>query len=1148
MKRWSSICIALCMLAVLAAPAAGQWWTRPYDRWYYKDDWRAARVNTWERSFELEAPAESAWLIAQGNPVLDVLVDGEKRHVHYDSGIILHMDISEFVAGRESFTLGLGPRQIVAEGEIIDAEGNRYPFATGCDWPSPAPEGAELPPAPNAYRPPDGDSNPYSGSHNGLLPHFTAEQVAQSSISRSFARIQRLREQSIYLLRRYRHPSEVLSYDAQMLWRTAEAYAAPRIDQAERMLRPDVIAAMRQGELDEVTRIVDEAAELLNEAEAAVDAATTVERCRRGVVHYSALGEMLGDDAAEEVGDLLAEAAELCAAADAAAREGDWDAAGAGAMSAAGRVAQARALLAERAGHDLAGPDEFPLDALGWLNVPRLMGNDAERLPMDVLPPSANRIDLRGYWQFRIDPNNVGESEDWFAEDSWGRSWRAIYAPDDWEQQGVTDENENSPWDCPFDIFQRNRDGDRWMTKNHDNKPYNGYAWYRKTVFVPESWAELDRPIGLNIGGVSNWMQVWVNGEILDSTPSRGGRVYGVSNLRFGEENTIVIQVYNVNNFGGLLDGPLTLAVEDNQPEEVVTPMPAGFMREWTIDTSDGPARVNCYSPMMSPATLLSTDQPTMHLWGWTARGVDTPGLFYPVENEDGQYEYVSLGFGEVLAGERIHHGVLMLMASRAMTQPPVLGKPDTTLLVLEDRPESIRFGLNDLGQPELTLRFAEGGSTVMLMPQLSSSQPTGSDDWTTVPAVAVMASQLAEIDWANLRGRFTNHYTMMPIQPFNGGVQPLAPAPVLLSVALDAGREDVELGEVDSWYVGGDARLRTTPGDEITYETPIPDRNAMLRGGGELFGKQSAQDNMRKDQSESQMVLDYLDWGFDHNRYAFHWGVNWDIPLQEYMGGPISDDPAMWERMDELVDLHVDNGVHMMLCYFFNDDRPMADDGWLVRNSTRYWRRHPEIQENVFELWRRIAERYADYPADMVSYDFFNEPAYMHTDHWLEIMRELTAIIREVDDTHLIIWEAGDGWAQPHWFEWMEPVDDDNVMYSFHHYGKHWGYHEDEYYPSYSSNPEHEYEVLVEAILFGARHGARLHCGEFGISQIQPGGSAEAWLNDYLGTFERFGISWSWWNWSGLDIWRTGLRAGEQVNPLVETLEYWARMRYPTE
>jgi len=45
--------------------------------------------------------------------------------------------------------------------------------------------------------------------------------------------------------------------------------------------------------------------------------------------------------------------------------------------------------------------------------------------------------------------------------------------------------------------------------------------------------------------------------------------------------------------------------------------------------------------------------------------------------------------------------------------------------------------------------------------------------------------------------------------------------------------------------------------------------------------------------------------------------------------------------------------------------------------------------------------------------------------------------------------------------------------------------------------------------------------------TQVSPDEDYARWLNDYLAFFERFGNGWNWWNYSGSDIYRTGLVCG---------------------
>ena len=104
-------------------------------------------------------------------------------------------------------------------------------------------------------------------------------------------------------------------------------------------------------------------------------------------------------------------------------------------------------------------------------------------------------------------------------------------------------------------------------------------------------------------------------------------------------------------------------------------------------------------------------------------------------------------------------------------------------------------------------------------------------------------------------------------------------------------------------------------------------------------------------------------------------------------------------------------------------------------------------------------------------------------------------------------------------------------------------GYAYDEYYPGYKCTQEAKhFDAWLEAILFSIRHNVPIHCGEFGISMIQPDDDGLEWLDDYLAFFERFGIGWNWWNYSGRNVYRTGLAADDRVSPNVAVLRKWFR------
>jgi hypothetical protein len=463
-----------------------------------------------------------------------------------------------------------------------------------------------------------------------------------------------------------------------------------------------------------------------------------------------------------------------------------------------------------------------------------------------------------------------------------------------------------------------------------------------------------------------------------------------------------------------------------------------------------------------------------------------------------------------------------------------VQGGGTSTLLVLEQRPQSLAWAKNTQGSLGLTLRFSYKPARVVVLSLHTGASLTEQQcrSWAQLlRKYPVSVSECVCRDGSSPTQSCLLRYNYLDLgSDEKNPTRTAAPVPMLASVGCESKRPGLSVGDVETTeYASPQARyMLKADSDVLRYRMPAPDRSQMMKGVGELFARRRVEQNVHGGLGEKEMFRRMAEWGFDHCRYALAFDADWDLPLVSFRGGPVSQDETLWKRLDELIANCNEAGMQMMLCSF-------------TEIRSRDWKAHPERQRTIFEFWRRIAERYANLPAWAISYDFFNEPAYMNTDHYNDIMKELTAIIRSVDKKHMIVWEPGDGWAQPQWCAWMAPVQDTNVLYSFHHYGKHWGYAYDEYYPGYQATSERtQADVWLEAILFGIRHNVPIHCGEFGLSMIQPDGDGQAWLNDYLAFFERFGIGWNWWNYSGGDIYRTGLALGDRLSPYVPTLRKW--------
>ena len=123
-----------------------------------------------------------------------------------------------------------------------------------------------------------------------------------------------------------------------------------------------------------------------------------------------------------------------------------------------------------------------------------------------------NLLDLSGFWEFQLDPDNVGESQGWFKGLD---SPRSIAVPGSWNEQ-----------------FEDTRD-------------YLGTAWYVQETYIPAGWQ--GQKIFIRVGSANYAAKVWVNG-----TPV--GEHYGghlpfafdiTEQVVWDSANTIAIQVEN---------------------------------------------------------------------------------------------------------------------------------------------------------------------------------------------------------------------------------------------------------------------------------------------------------------------------------------------------------------------------------------------------------------------------------------------------------------------------------------------------------------------------------------------------------------------------------------------------------------------------
>ena len=123
-----------------------------------------------------------------------------------------------------------------------------------------------------------------------------------------------------------------------------------------------------------------------------------------------------------------------------------------------------------------------------------------------------NMLDLSGFWDFKLDPDNAGESEGWYNGLA---SPRSIAVPASWNEQ-----------------FQDTRD-------------YMDSAWYVRQSYVPNTWQ--GQQVYLRVGSANYAARVWVNGQYVGQ--HQGGHLpfaFEITEqVRWDAANTIAIRVDN---------------------------------------------------------------------------------------------------------------------------------------------------------------------------------------------------------------------------------------------------------------------------------------------------------------------------------------------------------------------------------------------------------------------------------------------------------------------------------------------------------------------------------------------------------------------------------------------------------------------------
>lgn len=148
------------------------------------------------------------------------------------------------------------------------------------------------------------------------------------------------------------------------------------------------------------------------------------------------------------------------------------------------------------------------------------------------------RLDGRNV-PFRIDPESRGEKENWQAPGFDDSKWRKLEIGSHWEGQGITMKNPHY--------------------SSSAGLPYDGDAWYRIPVAVPEAWK--GKSLYFDADTIDDLDWVWFNGVLIghtgEDTPKywSARRFYRIPSdkIQYGKTNVIAVKVRDLRGNGGII-------------------------------------------------------------------------------------------------------------------------------------------------------------------------------------------------------------------------------------------------------------------------------------------------------------------------------------------------------------------------------------------------------------------------------------------------------------------------------------------------------------------------------------------------------------------------------------------------------------------
>jgi hypothetical protein len=596
-------------------------------------------------------------------------------------------------------------------------------------------------------------------------------------------------------------------------------------------------------------------------------------------------------------------------------------------------------------------------------------------------------------------------------------------------------------------------------------KDYAGVAWYRARLHVPGEWA--GNPVVLTVPAAGR-VRLWVNDR--EAPAPAGGRcTLPPDQVRYGGENFIAVRIDA---------GP------DDPRRGLVGTVEAA------CPALQGPAAaatppVDVRATPLSPCAVLvpKTDTLQIHHAG-------TASLLLPPGKDAAGYDAARDG---------------PLAANWALVSPG--GQTRPVLLVFAAGPVRIacEAGLTRITLPQAVGRIIAVRPWVRADPPAAAARLEAIGLWSRAAlAVPINYMEVTRVlkpgePWADMAA------DRVPAGPVLGhtivydyletkdawGTEPLklAPLPSLCSFGMDTKFRGLALDagmKVETFQDGGLlAPYRGVRGaDRVAYQYPVEPFPRLAGFTSWMFT--GGDTGVRGNKRELEAVATT--------------GANSYRPQHNF-----SDQPAPANQFPgdgrTRVQVIADYANAVGMNYMNNIDETLGGKPEDVTGD------YAAFMERVSVHYEKIARQLTDRPAWAAAYDLVNEAYHHRHEAYNPAMRALIARVRAVDKRHLCYVEPCESWGAIQQLALIEPTGDPLTLHSFHDYnfrlkdaGDRW--------PNLRQDITSIYDMWLPVFVFAVRHGAGMHCGEFG-GFHPPTFDSRAqrlMMNDFLRIFDQLG------------------------------------------